>query len=158
MRHQIQESTIILVYKSLFVAVYAITTYGLTYATHLNRIKTIMNRALRVSKFSKGQINANHLYQKLECKKFSESLRLQTLKYIFKAKNVLSAFAASHFVELNTSRKSRYSDNFMLSILNIKSKFLRNTVFYNSVKSFNDLSLVSRQVESLNTFLSLIVN
>ncbi len=79
----------ILVYKSLFVSVYeyAITTYGLTNAIHLNRIKTIMNRALRVIAFSKGRVNADHWYQKLECKKFSESLRLQTLKYIFKAKN-----------------------------------------------------------------------
>jgi hypothetical protein len=117
-----------------------------------------MNRALSVIAFSKGRVNADHLYQKLECKKFSESLRLQTLKYIFKAKNSLSAVAASDFFELNTSRKSRHSDNFMLSIPNIKLNFLRNTIFYNGVKIFNDLPLVSRQAESLKTFLSLIVN
>ncbi len=46
----------------------------------------------------------------------------------------------------------------MLSIPNIKLNFLRNTIFYNGVKIFNDLPLVSRQAESLKTFLSLIVN
>jgi hypothetical protein len=149
----------VLVYKSLFVPTYeyGIAVYGFSYPSNIKRIETIMNRALRVITFSERRTSAAPLYQRLNLKTFSESLRQNSTKYIFKAMHGLSSTASTEFFKFKNSRTSRHSDQHMLDLPEIKTNFLRNTIFYNGVKLYNDLPLISRQAENFNSFLNSII-
>ena len=156
LRHQIPEITMVLVYKSLFVPTYeyGLAVYGFSYPTNLKRIKTIMNRAVRVITFSEKRSSAGPLYVRLDLKQFSDNLRLNTFKYIFKSLNGLSSTASAEFFKYKSSRTLRHSDQRMLELPKIRSNYLKNTIFYNGVKLFNDLPLVSRMATSFNSFMN----
>jgi hypothetical protein len=78
----------------------------------------------------------------------------ESVKYIFKATHGLASNVLKNIFNKARATRTRSYDSFKLELPSIKSNFLKNTIFYNGVKLWNELPLEFRKLEDYNLFLN----
>jgi hypothetical protein len=78
----------------------------------------------------------------------------ESVKYIFKATHGLASNASKNFYNKANATRTRTYYCFKLELPSIKSNFLKNTIFYNGVKLWNELPLELRKLVDYNHYLN----
>ena len=137
---------------------YADTLWGHTYAKHLQRISRLQIRAAKtiINETNHSSIDA---LKRLEWLPLKNRIGYHSVIYIFKSMNNLASNMSSNFFQYSKTRTSnRLGDDLKLNLINPKNNFFINSLFYNGIKIYNDLSFEIRSSQTLNSFKTHVFN
>jgi hypothetical protein len=157
LRYVLPENTLNFIYKSLVLPLidYCDIVYGFTYETHLNKLKVQQNIAARIITSSHCRESFDNLSSRLKWSSIENRLKFHATKYIYKATNGLASINSLDFFQTKRKINKRLGeDNKMLTIPKANYNFLKNSIFYNGVKLWNELPFEIRDSSSLKLFIS----
>jgi hypothetical protein len=105
----------------------------------------------RVITFSNWRESSAPLLNRLKWSLFTDRLKFDTVKYIFKASHRMASDNAKNFFERKKRINKRIGEDELTLVLpNAKQNFLRNTIFYNSVIIWNELPFDMTNMSYIN--------
>ena len=149
-------NTLNFLYKSLIKpkVEYGIIAYGFTYAIHIESIRKIQKKFSRLLTNSKFDSHSAPLFEYLDWMSFDETLKYQTLVYIFKSIKGFGSEYTRRIFEFNTNRTSsrRGRDRLHINVPNSMKNFLKNSIFHKGIEFWNSLPLDIREEGDVNSF------
>jgi hypothetical protein len=106
----------------------------------------------RVIIFSAHRETAYPLFKKLKWIKLKGIVTINSSKFIFKGVSGMSCGLSNNLLSLLPKRKTRSDTDYQLKIENWKLQYLRNSLFYKRVETWNGLPVSLRLLNSFKVF------
>jgi hypothetical protein len=154
LRHFMPFFSLSLMFKALLLPqmTYACEVWGFTYDKYLMKLEVLQNIMARVITFSVHRETAYPLFKKLKWIKLKDIITINSSKFIFKAVNGMSCEPSNNLFSLLPKRRTRSDADYQLKIENWKLQYLRNSLFYKGVETWNELPVSLRLLNNFKVF------
>ena len=158
LRHYVPTNVLILIYYSLIYSflIYGIEIWGHTFPTYLKPISRLQKKAVRLITFSDYQSHSEPIFKFLNLIKFTDTIKFQTIKFIFQWKNSLLPLSFDNFFETikeihtyNTRQAS--NDNIYLERRNT-DQYGKRTIKFAGAILWNSIPNDLKNCTSITTF------
>jgi hypothetical protein len=157
-RHFLPQNITEFIYKALVLPLfdYCDVIWGQTYPCHLKSLYLIQKRAVRVITFSNYSESSLDLFKAMNWMPFEKRIQFHSVLYIFKTIRKMNAEHNHQIFQFISESGNRFSkrnnDDLTLVVPKIKNNFLKNSIFYNGINLFNDLSYDLRNSSNFRSF------
>jgi len=158
LRYFLPQHTLNFAYKALILPNfdYCDTIWCFTYQKYIENLVKLQKRCARVITFSDRRAHSEDLFRKLNWISVKDRFKIHAITYIYRSVNSLNANYCRNLFEFVSRFSHRTGDSLKLKFPKISCNFMKNSIFYNGVKMWNELPIDLRKIDRFTTFVILL--